>query len=76
MVNKNNIHYEEFATESNVSNTLQVEWTREHEVILIEWADKSMCYRWLHSKAHNNVFEIKYMVYYSSYNNLYAYRNC
>ena len=24
--NKNNIHYEEFATESNVSNTLE-EWT-------------------------------------------------
>ena len=28
-----------------------VEWTQEHEGILIEWADKAMCYRWLHSKA-------------------------
>jgi hypothetical protein len=28
-----------------------VEWTPEHEKILIEWADKAMCYRWLHSKA-------------------------
>jgi hypothetical protein len=28
-----------------------VEWTPEHELILIEWADKAMCYRWLHSKA-------------------------
>lgn len=28
-----------------------VEWTPEHECILIEWADKAMCYRWLHSKA-------------------------
>jgi len=28
-----------------------VEWTIEHENILIEWADKAMCYRWLHSKA-------------------------
>jgi hypothetical protein len=27
------------------------EWTCEHEQILIEWADKAMCYRWLHSKA-------------------------
>jgi hypothetical protein len=27
------------------------EWTPEHESILIEWADKAMCYRWLHSKA-------------------------
>ena len=28
-----------------------IEWTVEHEQILIEWADKAMCYRWLHSKA-------------------------
>ena len=28
------------------------EWTVEHENILIEWADKAMCFRWLHSKAH------------------------
>lgn len=26
-------------------------WTVEHEAILIEWADKAMCYRWLHSRA-------------------------
>ena len=32
--------------------SLKVEWTQEHEDILIEWADKAMCYRWLHSKAH------------------------
>jgi hypothetical protein len=29
----------------------EVEWTPQHEGILIEWADKAMCYRWLHSKA-------------------------
>jgi hypothetical protein len=28
-----------------------IEWTQEHEKILIEWADKAMCYRWLHSRA-------------------------
>jgi len=28
-----------------------VEWTQEHERILIEWADKAMCYRWLHTKS-------------------------
>lgn len=28
-----------------------IDWTPEHEEILIEWADKAMCYRWLHSKA-------------------------
>lgn len=26
-------------------------WKDEHEKILVEWADKAMCYRWLHSKA-------------------------
>ena len=29
-----------------------IEWTPEHEQILVEWADKAMCYRWLHSKSH------------------------
>ena len=27
-------------------------WKKEHESILIDWADKAMCYRWLHSAAH------------------------
>ena len=31
--------------------TLDIEWTQEHEEILIEWADKAMCYRWLHAKS-------------------------
>jgi hypothetical protein len=31
--------------------TKDIEWTQEHEDILIEWADKAMCYRWLHSKS-------------------------
>jgi hypothetical protein len=26
-------------------------WSQDHEIILIEWADKSMCYRWLHTKS-------------------------
>jgi hypothetical protein len=33
------------------------EWSDEHEMILVEWADKAMCYRWLHSKA-----RVKYYV--------------
>jgi len=28
-----------------------IDWTPEHEQILVEWADKAMCYRWLHSKS-------------------------
>jgi len=34
-----------------VKSGVQVEWTQEHERILIEWADKAMCYRWLHTKS-------------------------
>lgn len=37
---------------SDTSALSVVEWTPEHEEILIEWADKAMCYRWLHSKSH------------------------
>jgi hypothetical protein len=33
------------------SNKHSIEWSKEHEKILIEWADKAMCYRWLHTKA-------------------------
>lgn len=38
-------------TNSNAPNNESVEWTAEHEQILVEWADKAMCYRWLHSKS-------------------------
>jgi hypothetical protein len=44
---------------SNSDNTNQIniidnfQWTPDHEEILIEWADKAMCYRWLHSKANS-----------------------
>lgn len=34
-----------------VIDSNHIDWTPEHEQILIEWADKAMCYRWLHSKA-------------------------
>jgi len=34
-----------------VEKVHEIEWTPEHETILIEWADKAMCYRWLHSKS-------------------------
>jgi hypothetical protein len=29
-----------------------VEWTPHHEKILIDWADKAICYKWLHEKSH------------------------
>ena len=27
------------------------QWTREHEMLFVEWADKALCYKWLHSKC-------------------------
>jgi hypothetical protein len=33
------------------SNIINAEWTLEHEKLLVEWADKAMCYRWLHSRS-------------------------
>jgi hypothetical protein len=46
---------EEISDEMETTNLNKViiEWTPEHENIMIEWADKAMCYRWLHSKANN-----------------------
>jgi hypothetical protein len=29
------------------------DWTVEHEHILAEWADKAMCYRWLHTRSNS-----------------------
>ena len=40
-------------------NEIKTPWKKEHETILIDWADKAMCYRWLHEKA----------------NTMYSYRN-
>ena len=34
------------------------EWTAEHEKILIDWADKAMCYRWLHSRSHQRFSKV------------------
>lgn len=46
-----------------MSNTVltheKASWSEEHDMILVTWADKAMCYKWLHSKAH---------LQYSSYN--------
>jgi hypothetical protein len=45
-----------------VPNKVEVEyeWTIEHENILVEWADKAMCYRWLHSRSHAKYSRLNY----------------
>ena len=39
------------SAESQPLSDVDTEWTIEHEQILSEWADKAMCYRWLHAKS-------------------------
>lgn len=43
-----------FSMEEHLKNSgvASVAWSEEHEIILVEWADKAMCYRWLHGKSH------------------------
>ena len=31
---------------------LPINWSQQHENILIDWADKATCYKWLHEKTH------------------------
>ena len=54
MENEEDVYIDE-QINTNSINSSDVEWTTEHEQILIEWADKAMCYRWLHSKS-NTLF--------------------
>ncbi len=35
-------------------NQIHVDWTPEHENILVEWADKAMVFRWMHSKSYQH----------------------
>ena len=62
---ENNINLDEITTNiidnknKNKNNDVNInkkyaDWSDQHENILIEWADKAMCYRWLHSSAHLN----------------------
>ena len=39
---------------SSTKHTQFVEWSSEHERILIDWADKALCFRWLHSKSNDH----------------------
>ena len=39
-------------TKKNKFAVKDADWKSEHEIILVEWADKAMCYRWLHTRSH------------------------
>lgn len=49
------------ATASKTEEIVEFEWNTDHEDILIEWADKAMCYRWLHSRAHAMYSRLNYI---------------
>ena len=34
------------------TTTKQVEWSKENEVIMIEWCDVAQCYKWLNARSH------------------------
>ena len=37
--------------EDDENTVPDVPWTPDHEGILVDWADKAMCFRWLHAQA-------------------------
>lgn len=39
---------------NDVLTSKEPDWKNEHEKILVEWADKAMCYRWLHARSHQS----------------------
>lgn len=39
-------------TTTKSANRPSTQWQEEQEQILREWADKAMCFKWLHSKSH------------------------
>lgn len=47
----NNIEHQPNMLE-NKEQLKYIDWTPEHEQIMIDWADKALCYKWLHHKAH------------------------
>jgi hypothetical protein len=56
MESSHNTIDEEDILETSIITSQQphIEWSSDHEAILVDWADKALCYRWLHSKSHNN----------------------
>lgn len=47
--------------ENNIIISNNIQWQKNHEEIFIEWADKSMCYKWLHQQSHKS-YTFKYQM--------------
>ena len=46
---------------SELQTNIDIKWSHQHEKILIDWADKAMCYRWLHAKANRKYYKLNAM---------------
>jgi len=46
-------HTSDSTNDQAITNIVINGWTEHHEDIFLEWADKAMCYRWLHSRSFN-----------------------
>lgn len=69
LTNNNNVYNEQFKnlkkqelnTDENYNKTTieSSEWKEYHDNILIDWADKALCYRWLHSKSSSKYIRLR-----------------
>jgi hypothetical protein len=51
--NKSNTPLEENDSSSTINtNTKQIEWSVENEMIMVEWCDIAQCYKWMNSRAY------------------------
>lgn len=55
MSEEENVEIPNIQEEKETITFKEIDWKEEHEKILVDWADKAMCYRWLHSKS-NQVY--------------------
>lgn len=55
MSDEENVEIPIISEEKETITFKEIDWKEEHEKILVDWADKAMCYRWLHSKS-NQVY--------------------
>ena len=49
-------------------------WKPEEEEIIKQWADKALCYQWMHARC-REIYQKKCMVHYTSYNHFNCNRN-
>ena len=51
MIQDNELNEDDIDNINNNNENKDVQWAIDHEIILVEWADKAMCYRWMHDRS-------------------------